>query len=86
MATATANMPNMAREKKNQPKDETGKPKRRPSVTLYARVEPELGRIFNEHVDTLRPKTSTQAMIEHLIEQYLRDQGLWPATRKPSGS
>jgi hypothetical protein len=65
------------------PEPEKKSPKRRPAVTLFARVEPDLGNAFKAHVETIRPKTSDQAVIEMLIERYLKELGLWPPPADP---
>jgi hypothetical protein len=62
------------------------KPNRRPSVTLYARVEPQLGQAFKDYVDSLRPRTDVQAVIEMLIEQHLKGLSLWPPPDQPDPS
>ena len=78
MSAAAATMPDMARKKTTSDQSQPGKPNRRPSVTLFARVDPALGQAFNEYVDSLRPRTSTQAVLEMLIEQHLTQLGRWP--------
>ena len=61
--------------------DEKGAP-----ITLCAGVDPDLnlGQAFNEYVDSLRPKTTTHAVIEMLIERYLTESGMWPSAQPPS--
>jgi hypothetical protein len=54
---------------------------RRPPITLCAVVDPDLGQAFNECVDSLRPKTTTQAVIEMLIERYVAESGKWPSAQ-----
>jgi len=57
---------------------------RAPPITLCAGVDPDLGQAFNEYVDSLRPKTTTHAVIEMLIERYLTESGMWPSAQPPS--
>ncbi len=56
---------------------------RRTPVTLHAEVDPDLGRAFDEYVDNLRPRTTTHAVIEMLIERHLTELGKWPAAQTP---
>ena len=53
-------------------------PGRRPSTAVYVRLNPELADVFDRHVDSLRPKTTTTGVVSMLIEDWLRQQGLWP--------
>lgn len=74
MAGAAGTMPHMPKEKPKR-----GRPQgRRQTVSLYARVDPDLAQVWNDYVESLRPKTSSNSMIELLIEDYLRAKGLWP--------
>lgn len=88
MTAAAATMPGMSKKRPNA-SQEGGKPEkpekpgRRPSVVLFARVDPALGNAFNDHVQSIRPKTTTQAVLELLIEQYLEGLGLWPPPKQP---
>lgn len=62
-------------------KPTSGRPKgRKPTEVVTARIAPDLAQAFNEHVESLRPKTSVTAMLTFLIENYLESKGLWPPT------
>ena len=50
----------------------------RPTVPVYARVDPQLARVWSEYCDGLDPKTSSSAMLESLMRKHLRSVGLWP--------
>jgi hypothetical protein len=56
-----------------------GRPKgRKPTYPLYARIKPSLGEAFDAYVESIQPRTSTTAVIEMILEQYLHAQGVWP--------
>lgn len=83
MTSATDTMPPIMAKKTPPPDDEKrgrGRPPgARPTVTVFARVAPELGEAFAAEVSKLRPKTSVNAVVEMLIEEWLKDRGAWPA-------
>lgn len=68
----------ITRMSKKKPPGEGGAQKRSPAVTVYARLPPELGKAFNRHIDTLRPRASAQAVVEMLVERWLTEEGKWP--------
>lgn len=51
---------------------------RKPTTTIYARVEPSLGAALDAYLDSLRPRPTTTSVIVVAIEEYLKQQGFWP--------
>ena len=58
--------------RKNQPQNRT------PAFVVYARIDEQLGKVLESHVNGIKPKTSLTAVVELAIEQYLERLGLWP--------
>lgn len=73
MLSSGTKMPTMA-DKDKKPK----RPKRRPHISVTARLDRKLGDAFHEHVETLRPKPNIQSIIAMLIEDWLKEAGKWP--------
>lgn len=72
MNGSAATLPGMGSRKEDK---KPGRPAgRKPTTPLSARIDPALAQDFVEHVESLRPKTSVSAVIEMLIEQYMRKQ------------
>lgn len=51
---------------------------RTPSITVFARVRPEIGDVLHAHIESISPKTTLSAVVELAITQYLERHGLWP--------
>lgn len=54
------------------------KPNRTPAVTIFARIKPRLGRALEDYINSVRPRTSTTAVLEAALEDFLSVQGFWP--------
>jgi len=59
---------------------------RKETVAIFARVSPELGTAFEAYLDSQRPRPTTNAVIEILIEDFLTAQGFWPPTTESETS
>jgi hypothetical protein len=84
-ALTTTTIPVMAKKqtRAGQGQPPKNKPNRKPSHDLFVRLDKPLGEAFVDHVKGLRPRTSTTAVVEMLIEQYLSSRGLWPPSALP---
>ena len=51
-------------------------PGRTPSYTVFARISPEVGKAFEEHLKTIKPKTTMGALVELAMEEYLSRHGV----------
>lgn len=48
------------------------------SYTVYVRIDPALGEAFDAEIKTMRPKPSARAVVEMLIEEWLKSRKAWP--------
>ncbi len=86
MAVASVNLDFMARktEKPEQPRQ--GRPPgRKPTEVLTTRVPPLLAETFRKAVEAFRPRTTDNAVLAMLVEDWLRSQGLWPPATGSEG-
>jgi hypothetical protein len=51
---------------------------RTPSITIFARVPPQLAEALEAYLDSLRPKPSTTAVVIAALEDFLQAKGFWP--------
>lgn len=51
---------------------------RSPSVTVFARVSPELGSALDAYIEGTRPRTDKTAVVALALEEYLTKVGFWP--------
>jgi hypothetical protein len=71
-------MPGMT-DKPKKPRRKPGRPQgRTPSVTIFARINPELAKVLQAYIDGVKPKTTTTAVVELALERYLTEVGHWP--------
>ncbi len=70
-ATISA-MPNKRDRKPGRPKT------RKETVQVSVRLDADLVKMLNDHVDTLRPESSVRAVLQLAVEEYLERAGLWP--------
>ena len=68
-------MLDMAKKHANTGRPPTG---RKPADTLFARVDPEIGKAFRDYIAGMRPRVDISAMLTVLIEDFLRSQDRWP--------
>lgn len=61
--------------KKSKPKQTQG---RSPNYTVFARIEPTLGKALEEYLGKVRPKPTVTAVIEAALEEFLAKAGYWP--------
>lgn len=80
MAAGTATIGRMAKKKK----PEGDKPKRSPNYTVFARIPPELGKAFDDYVNSLRPTPTATSVLQVAIEDFLIQKGFWPP-KQPAG-
>lgn len=76
-------IPDMAKKKPNGPgRPATG---RKPTITIYARVRPELGEALEAYLASLRPRPTGTAVLEAALEDFLQGKGFWPPpqTKQP---
>lgn len=66
--------------KDKKPKKTRGRPAtgRSPSVTIFARVPPQLAKAFEAYLESLRPKPSSTAVVIAALEDFLQGKGFWP--------
>jgi hypothetical protein len=82
MSGAAATIPAMG--KKKQPPDGDRRPRgrpptgRRPFVSLYLRVDPEISEAIDRYLAGKIPRTTTNAAIVQFIVRGLEAEGLWP--------
>jgi hypothetical protein len=63
------------KDKKGRGRPATG---RTPSVTIFARVPPQLAEALEMYLNGLRPKPSTTAVVIAALEDFLQAKGFWP--------
>ena len=69
----------MAKGRKKDPNSKRslgGSRQTKPKVTFHPPAP--LLRIFDKHIETLRPETDRTKMLKMLMEEYLKSNGLWP--------
>jgi hypothetical protein len=59
-------------------KKRTSKPQRTPHRTLYLRLDVELAEALRAYIDSIRPRSTTNAVMAHIVEQHLIEKGYWP--------
>lgn len=65
-------------------KRKPGRPKgRKPSYTVYARVDPVLGQALEAYIDRTEPRPSQTAVIELALKRLLKEAGFWPLPDQP---
>jgi hypothetical protein len=76
MASQLATLPGMPKKK---PRGGKRKPQgRSPAYVVFARVDPRLGEVLEDVVETTRPKTDKTAIVEAALEMYFTSLGKWP--------
>lgn len=59
---------------------QANKPNRRPAVTVYARIDPEIGSALNQYLASADPEPSVTAVVESSLKLFLAKHGFWPPT------
>jgi hypothetical protein len=79
MDTGGSTILGMAKERTNKPK-KLGRPAtgRTPTTTVFARISPDLGKALEAYVESVRPRTTTTAVVSLAIEEHLARVGFWP--------
>jgi hypothetical protein len=79
MANSGVTMLGMAKKKPGRPP--TG---RKPTYTVYVRIDPAVGAALEEHIKSIQPKTTETAVVELAIRFYLESVGMWPPPPSPA--